>query len=103
MPPTVEVTGRQFEWRIRYPGDGRPARHARRHLHVVNDLHVPVNEEIVIELKSEDVLHSFFLPNLRVKQDAVPGMKHSRLVPSRRRTARTTWCAPSCAAGGITR
>ena len=42
---------------------------------VVNDLHLPVNEEILLDLKSADVLHSFFLPNLRVKQDAVPGMK----------------------------
>src|SRR4029079_19216387 len=44
-------------------------------IHVVNDLHLPINEEILIDLKSADVLHSFFLPNLRVKQDAVPGMK----------------------------
>ncbi len=44
-------------------------------IHVVNDLHLPVNEEILIDLKSADVLHSFFLPNMRVKQDAVPGMK----------------------------
>jgi cytochrome c oxidase subunit 2 len=34
-----------------------------------------VGEEILIDLKSQDVLHSFFLPNMRVKQDAVPGMK----------------------------
>ena len=34
-----------------------------------------MNEDILVQLKSEDVLHSFFLPNLRVKQDAVPGMK----------------------------
>jgi cytochrome c oxidase subunit 2 len=34
-----------------------------------------VNEEIVLQIKSADVLHSFFLPNLRVKQDVVPGMK----------------------------
>ena len=42
---------------------------------MVNDMHIPVNEEILLDLKSADVLHSFFLPNLRVKQDAVPGMK----------------------------
>ena len=42
---------------------------------LVNDLHLPVNEEIVLSIKSQDVLHSFFLPNLRVKQDVVPGMK----------------------------
>src|SRR5262249_47193498 len=74
MPPTLEVTGRQFEWRLRYPGKdnklGTPD-----DIHLVNDLHLPVNEEILIELKNADVLHSFFLPNMRVKQDAVPGMK----------------------------
>lgn len=72
MPPTVEVTARQFEWRLRYPGpDGKIG--TQDDIHAVNDLHLPVNEEILVSLKSMDVLHSFFLPNLRVKQDAVPG------------------------------
>ena len=72
-PPTVEVTGRQFEWRIRYPGaDGVIG--TFDDIHTVNELHVPVNEEIVVQIKSDDVLHSFFLPNMRVKQDVVPGM-----------------------------
>ena len=44
-------------------------------LFLVNDLHVPVDEDFLVQLKSMDVLHSFFLPNLRIKQDAVPGMK----------------------------
>jgi cytochrome c oxidase subunit 2 len=74
MTPTVEVVGRQFEWRLRYPGRdatlGTPD-----DLFLVNDLHVPVDEDVLIQLKSMDVLHSFFLPNLRIKQDAVPGMK----------------------------
>ena len=74
MPPTVEVVGRQFEWRLRYPGSdgllGTPD-----DLHLVNDLHLPVDEQVLVQLKSMDVLHSFFLPNLRIKQDAVPGMK----------------------------
>jgi cytochrome c oxidase subunit 2 len=73
-PPLAEVTGRQFEWRIRYAGTdgiiGTPD-----DLHVVNDLHVPVNDDIVLQIKSADVLHSFFLPNARVKQDVVPGME----------------------------
>ena len=74
MPPTVEVTARQFEWRLRYPGpDGVIG--TRDDLHSVNELVLPPNEEILVMLKSEDVLHSFFLPTLRVKQDAVPGMK----------------------------
>lgn len=73
-PPIAEVTGRQFEWRIRYAGADRVVGTVDD-LHVVNDLHVPVNEEIVLAIKSQDVLHSFFLPNMRVKQDVVPGMK----------------------------
>ena len=73
-PPLVEVTGRQFEWRIRYAGKdgviGTPD-----DVHTVNELHVPVDEEVVVRILSEDVLHSFFLPNLRVKQDVVPGLE----------------------------
>lgn len=73
VPITAEVVGRQFEWRLRYPGaDGKLG--TPDDVYHVNDLHVPVNEEILISLKSQDVLHDFFLPNLRVKQDAVPGM-----------------------------
>jgi cytochrome c oxidase subunit 2 len=74
MSPTVEVMARQFEWRLRYPGpDGKFG--TEDDIFAVNELHVPVNEMILVDLKSMDVLHSFFLPNLRVKQDAVPGMK----------------------------
>jgi cytochrome c oxidase subunit 2 len=73
-PPLVLVTGRQFEWRIRYAGkDGHIG--TDDDILTVNDLHVPYGEDIVIQIESQDVLHSFFLPNLRVKQDVVPGMK----------------------------
>jgi cytochrome c oxidase subunit 2 len=76
MSPTLEVTARQFEWRLRYPGlKAKGELGGPDDIFVVNDLHLPVNEEILINLKSADVLHSFFLPNMRVKQDAVPGMK----------------------------
>ena len=73
-PPLAEITGRQFEWRIRYAGeDGRIG--TRDDVFTVNDLHIPLDEDVVFSIKSQDVLHSFFLPNLRVKQDVVPGMK----------------------------
>ena len=69
----VEVRARQFEWRFRYPGeDGKL--YTPDDIFFDSELHVPVDEEVLVHLKSEDVLHSFFLPNLRVKQDAVPGM-----------------------------
>lgn len=74
VPPIAEVTGRQFEWRIKYAGaDGEIG--TEDDIHVVNDLHLPEGEEIVLAVKSEDVLHSFFLPNVRLKHDLVPGMK----------------------------
>ena len=38
-----------------------------------NELHVPVNQNILVDLTSKDVLHSFFLPVVRLKQDVVPG------------------------------
>lgn len=73
-PPIAEVMGRQFEWRIRYAGpDGQIG--TEDDIHTVNDLHLPLKEDIVLQIKSMDVLHSFFLPNVRVKQDLVPGMK----------------------------
>lgn len=74
MPPTLEVTARQFEWRLRYPGaDGKIG--TQDDIFHVNDMHIPVDTDILVELKSMDVLHSFFLPHLRIKQDALPGSK----------------------------
>ncbi|MFM9965029.1 MAG: cytochrome c oxidase subunit II [Planctomycetaceae bacterium] len=78
--PVAEVTARQFEWRIRYPGlneDGKPKKLQPKpqldDLYTVNDLHVPIGRPVLINLRSDDVQHSFFLPHLRIKQDAVPG------------------------------
>ena len=69
----AEVLAGQFEWRIRYAGpDGKIG--TQDDILSLNNLHVPVDKDFVIHLRSRDVLHSFFLPNLRVKQDAVPGM-----------------------------
>lgn len=69
----VRVIGRQFEWRIVYPGaDGQLD--TPDDLHVPNELHVVKGEETWIDLRAMDVIHSFFLPMHRVKQDAVPGL-----------------------------
>jgi cytochrome c oxidase subunit 2 len=73
VPPIARVTGRQFEWRIQYAGtDG--VLDTKDDIFTVNELHLPAFEEVVLQIQSEDVLHSFFLPNLRVKQDIVPGL-----------------------------
>jgi cytochrome c oxidase subunit 2 len=97
-PPTAEVTGRQFEWRIRYPGrDGIIG--TRDDLYTVNDLHVPVGEEVVLDVRAEDVLHSFFLPHLRVKQDVVPGMRQYVWFQANREGRFDIVCAELCGWG----
>ena len=74
VAPIAEVTGRQFEWLFRYPGpDGKYE--TADDLHTKNDFHFVKGEPTLIELRSNDVIHSFFLPQLRIKQDAVPGLK----------------------------
>jgi cytochrome c oxidase subunit 2 len=80
----AEVIARQFEWRIRYPAPGTVFKSKKQiddwlakpqagDLYTVNHLHVPLNKETLIYLKSGDVQHSFFVPEMRVKQDAIPG------------------------------
>lgn len=91
----LEVSARQFEWRVRYPTTekleqlranwDRPALLRQwseegqpDDVRVVNQVHVWKQSEeeggkVRVMLKTRDVLHSFFLPNLRIKQDAVPG------------------------------
>lgn len=69
----IAVQAKQFEWNVTYPGTdgelGTDDDFTRR-----NVLTIPVDTPIVVMLTSEDVIHSFFLPEFRVKQDAVPGM-----------------------------
>ena len=68
----VGVTGKQFNWEIAYPGpDGKLG--SDDDVKFDNDLHVPVNKVVRVHLTSRDVIHSFYLPNLRLRQDAVPG------------------------------
>jgi cytochrome c oxidase subunit 2 len=66
-PPAdaVEYTavGKQWMWKFQHPEGQRE----------INALHVPVGQPIKLKLTSEDVIHSFFVPAFRVKQDAVPG------------------------------
>jgi cytochrome c oxidase subunit 2 len=90
----VEVTGQQFAWNVRYPGkDGIFGRtdHTQASqdnpiglvstdpasaddIQLLNQLYLPVGRPVRIQVRSMDVVHSLFLPNFRVKQDAVPGM-----------------------------
>jgi cytochrome c oxidase subunit II len=75
MPETdfvVQVTAKQFNWQVTYPGaDGKFGTDDDKTL--LDEMHVPVNKVVRVLLKSQDVIHSFFVPQFRMKQDAVPG------------------------------
>lgn len=68
----LQVTAKQFNWEVVYPGADRKFGTADD-VQFDNDLHVPVNKVIRVHLLAKDVIHSFYLPNLRLRQDAVPG------------------------------
>jgi len=68
----IQVTAKQFNWQVAYPGaDGKFGTDDDKKF--LDEMHVPVNKPIRVILKSQDVIHSFFVPNFRIKQDAVPG------------------------------
>ena len=72
--PIVKVVARKFGWRFWYAGlDGELG--TSDDFVLENELHLPMDEPLVVQLESEDVLHSFFLRNLRIKQDLIPGKK----------------------------
>jgi cytochrome c oxidase subunit 2 len=110
----IEVNAHQFAWNFRYPGpDGKlgrtrldlisdaggnplgldPSDPAVKDDIVVSTLRVPVGRDVVLTLKSRDVVHDFFVRELRVKQDVVPGMD----IPFRFRADRTGTFEIACA------
>ena len=121
-PMEIRVVGEQFAWNVHYPGpDGVFGRtgvkhvsgsnplgidvtdpHAADDVATLNQLHLEVNRPVIIRLTSKDVIHSFALPYMRVKQDTIPGME----VPVHFKPVRTsgteTWeiaCAQLCGLG----
>jgi cytochrome c oxidase subunit 2 len=68
----LQVAAKQFNWEVVYPGADRKF-DTQDDVKFDNDLHVPVNKVVRVYLSSKDVIHSFYLPNLRLRQDAVPG------------------------------
>jgi cytochrome c oxidase subunit 2 len=114
---TVDVTAQQFLWNVRYPGaDGQfgkvnphliddasnaigldPADPASADdLLLVNRIIAEVNRPLHVRLHSKDMIHSFFLPHLRVKQDVIPGMTPEiTFVPTREGTYELA-CAELC-------
>lgn len=72
-PPLVLVKAKQFGWEFHYAGTDGVVETADD-LYVEGLLVVPRGEDVVLQLESRDVIHSFFVPELRLKQDVVPGM-----------------------------
>jgi len=91
----VRVVAQQFAWNIWYPGaDGvfgkaepglvneeinpigldRSDEAAKDDITTINQLHLPKGQAAIIHISSKDVIHSFNLPNMRIKQDAIPGL-----------------------------
>lgn len=88
---TVRVTGEQYWWRVEYLDD-----RGRVLLETANEIHLPVDVPVTFELRTADVIHSFWVPALAGKMDMVPG-RSNRLViePTRTGTFRGQ-CAEFC-------
>ncbi len=94
----VEVNAEQFAWNIRYPGpDG--TLHTADDLETINQLHIPVGEVVLVQLTSKDVIHSFFLPQFRLKRDTVPGIIGRVWLEATKTGAFEIVCAELCGLG----
>lgn len=116
----IEITGEQFAWNIRYAGpDGLFGRTSpelydptanpvglapddpagKDDVVTLNALSVPVDRPIELRLRSKDVLHSFFMPVLRIKQDTVPGMEIPLPFEAEKAGTYEVACAELCGLG----
>lgn len=94
----VRVIGKQYVWTFVHPGaDG--LLDTSDDITELNTLHVPVNVVVHFELQAEDVIHSFFIPNLRLKQDAVPGRTFKGWFEVTREGRYQIVCAELCGLG----
>lgn len=92
LPPEdalrITAVGKRWMWKVQHPGGQRE----------INSLHIPVGRPVVVELTSQDVIHSFYVPAFRMKQDAVPG-RATRLWFEATETGRFhLFCAEYCGA-----
>jgi cytochrome c oxidase subunit II len=71
-PMTIDVFSQQYAWSFGYPGKG--------YLYSQGVLHVPVNRTIQFKMHAQDVIHSFWVPQWRIKKDNVPGITTTAIV-----------------------
>jgi cytochrome c oxidase subunit 2 len=94
----VKVVAEQFVWNIIYPGSDAMLDTADD-VTSINQMHIPIGEPVVVTLTSKDVIHSFFLPEFRLKQDAVPGMASQVWLEATREGTYDIVCAELCGLG----
>lgn len=82
----LQVVGKQWMWKIQH-AEGRRE---------INELHIPVDRTVAITLTSQDVIHSFFVPAFRVKQDVVPGKYTSEWFRATRTGEYHIFCSQYC-------
>jgi cytochrome c oxidase subunit 2 len=87
---TVQVTGRQFFWEFSYP---------QENVRTTNDLRVPVGQPVILEVTSQDVIHSFWVPDLGGKIDANPGLTNRTTFTAERAGVYRGVCAELCGIG----
>jgi cytochrome c oxidase subunit 2 len=90
-PLTVEVTGHQWWWEFRYR-DSIPS----NWLSTSNELHIPVGRSVQVILQSNDVIHSFWVPELHGKQDLIPGHKNTTWLRADKPGVWKARCAEFC-------
>jgi len=90
-PLTVEVTGHQWWWEFRYL-DTIPS----NWLSTSNELHIPVGRPVQVVLQSNDVIHSFWIPELHGKQDLIPGHKNTTWLRADKPGVWKARCAEFC-------
>jgi cytochrome c oxidase subunit 2 len=92
----IKVIGKQFNWDIIYAGEDGDFKTTADNVQTNNLLLLPVGRPTVFTISSRDVLHSFFLPDFRLKQDAVPGAEIKVWVTPQREGKYEIACAEFC-------
>ena len=71
---TVDILGEQYKWNVRYPGSKEKYK-GEYDLTNLSNVHMPFGNTAIFNLRAKDVIHSVFIPHMRVKQDTVPGLR----------------------------
>ena len=90
-PLTVSVFSQQYAWSFAYPGKG--------YVWSEGELHVPVNRQIHFKMHAQDVIHSFWVPEWRIKKDNVPGITTTAIVTPDKIGAYQLICTELCGFG----